>query len=777
MRDSDILSKLKYNRLIPVLICIATVVGTLVLWQLLSARVHEEVEHMVSLKTASVKDDIRDNVEFRINALVRMAKRFELKKRPDRREWEADAGLYYEHDRNYRAIAWIDPSFTARWVVPAGADLTELNLIVTPKSPARETLVRAKGSRRVHLSGMLRLPDGKTGFIAAVPLFSGFGDGFNGFIAASFESQGFFHNILAAQREANDYSIEIYREGKLAYSSGTGASLRPFSREADLELYGAVWLIKVWPGTEYLRRVDSSLPEAVLATGLLTSVILSLAIYFAQVSIIKERDLAAANFKLKNEIAERESAERKGARLTRLYSVLSMVNEAIVRIRGPQELYERVCRIAVEEGEFVMTWVGLLDPGETEIRPVAHAGREEGYLETARITVADTPRGRGPTGSAIREGRYFVCNDFVSDERMGPWRDDALLRGYRSSASFPLLVSGRVAGALTLYSGEHDFFDSEQIQLLTALSADLSFAMESIDADIQRRRAEEELKEYREQLEEAVEARTRELKGLNEKLSFEVTVRRGAEEAIAQMNSLLEKRADELEAVNKELEAFTYSASHDLQEPLRVVAGYVQLLEKRYRGKLGKDAEEFISFAVDGVRRMQRLINDLLSYSKIGKIKEFGIVDCEDVLKGALADLKALIDETGAMVTHSPLPVLAADYSQMGHLFMNLMGNSIKYRSSAPPLIRISAERKGAEWLFAFRDNGIGIDPRYFGRIFEIFQRLHGKGAHSGSGIGLSICKKVVENHGGRIWVESQPNEGATFYFTIPMKEEDHEGE
>jgi len=775
MRNTDILSKLKYNRLIPVLVGIATVLGTLVIWQLLSAREHEEIEQMVSLKAASVKDDIKDNVEFRINALVRMARRLELQARPERREWEADAGLYYEHDRSYRAIAWIDPSFVARWTVPAGADLKELNQLLRPENPAIGTLEEARDSKRVVLSGVLRLSDGKAGFIAAVPLSGRV----NGFIAATFESQGFFHNLLASQRETNDYAIEVYNEGRLAYSSDPEAgSFRPHAHDTTIEFYGYSWSIKAWPRAEYLRRVDSSIPEVILVTGLLTSVLLAGAIYSAQTALKNGRDLASANLKLKGEIAERVSAEGKSARLTRLYSVLSMVNEAIVRLRDPQELYERVCRIAVEEGGFVMAWVGTLEAGGTSIAPKAHFGREEGYLAGARISVLESSqRGRGPTGSAIREGKHFICDDFASDERVAPWRDDAISRGYRSSAAFPLIVRGRVNGAISFYSAEPRFFDTEQIQLLTALSADLSLAMESIAADIQRRKAEDDLISHRERLEEIVEERTRELQDLNEKLSFEVTVRRGAEEAISQMNTLLEKRAVELEAVNKELEAFTYSASHDLQEPLRVVSGYVQLLQKRYKGKLDKDAEEFISFAVDGVRRMQRLISDLLSYSRIGKIKEFGIVDCEDVLKGTLSDLKTLIDETGATVAHSPLPVLAADCSQMGHLFMNLIGNSIKYRSKEPPLVRISAERKGGEWLFAFRDNGIGIDPKYFERIFEIFQRLHGKGAHSGSGIGLSICKKVVENHGGRIWVESQPHEGATFYFTIPIKEEDHDGE
>ncbi|MBI5642920.1 MAG: GAF domain-containing protein [Deltaproteobacteria bacterium] len=337
------------------------------------------------------------------------------------------------------------------------------------------------------------------------------------------------------------------------------------------------------------------------------------------------------------------------------------------------------------------------------------------------------------------------------------------------------MSGGRVVGAFTLYASEPDFFDAEQVQLLKSLSSDISFAIESADVENSRRRAEEELKKYKERLEELVEERTAELKALNEKLRFEVTVRKSAEDAITQMNKIVELRALELESVNKELEAFTYSASHDLQEPLRVVAGYVQLLGKRYRGRLDKDADEFIAYAVDGVGRMQRLINDLLSYARIGRVKEFAAVDCEKVLKNAVADLKLLIAESGATVTHSPLPAIPADASQMLHLFMNLIGNSIKYRSNEPPLIRISAQANGAEWLFAFKDNGIGIDPKYFDRIFEIFQRLHGKGEYPGSGIGLSICKKVVENHGGRIWVESQPGEGSVFYFTIPMREVENE--
>ncbi|MBW7957564.1 MAG: PAS domain S-box protein [Deltaproteobacteria bacterium] len=286
-----------------------------------------------------------------------------------------------------------------------------------------------------------------------------------------------------------------------------------------------------------------------------------------------------------------------------------------------------------------------------------------------------------------------------------------------------------------------------------------------------RKRTEEQLSLYREHLKELVDERTAELKEVNQRLAFEVEIRKKAEEAVTRMNEDLEERARELERVNKELEAFTYSASHDLQEPLRVISGYVQLLSRRYKGRLDAEADEFISYAVDGVGRMQRLINDLLSYSRVGRLKALKPVDCEEALGSAAANLKALLDESGAALRHEGLPTIVADSSQIEQLFMNLISNAVKYRSADTPVITVKAAQNGREWLFSVRDNGIGIDPKYSERIFELFQRLHGKTEFQGSGIGLSICKKVIENHGGRIWVESVPGEGSTFHFTIPLME------
>lgn len=222
---------------------------------------------------------------------------------------------------------------------------------------------------------------------------------------------------------------------------------------------------------------------------------------------------------------------------------------------------------------------------------------------------------------------------------------------------------------------------------------------------------------------------------------------------------------------NTELEQFAYVASHDLQEPLRMISSYVQLLSRRYKGRLDKDADEFIAFAVDGTLRMQQLINDLLAYSRVGtRGKPPAPTNFEDVLSKAMANLKIAALESGAVVTHDQLPTAMADELQMVQLFQNLVGNAIKFRGQETPKIHISARPEENEWIFSVRDNGIGIDPQFHDRIFVLFQRLHGREEYPGTGIGLTVSKKIVERHGGRIWLESEPGKGTTFYFSIPMQ-------
>lgn len=228
---------------------------------------------------------------------------------------------------------------------------------------------------------------------------------------------------------------------------------------------------------------------------------------------------------------------------------------------------------------------------------------------------------------------------------------------------------------------------------------------------------------------------------------------------------------NKLKRTNLELEQFNKVAYHDLQEPLRTVSSYVQFLEHRYKGKLDDDVDVFLGYIIEGTKRMHRLINDLLSYSSVGTSgKSFKPTDSSKIIENVISSLQPTIEEKDAMITYDPLPLVEADNSQLFQLSKNLLSNAIKFHGDEPPRVHVSAEQMGNEWMFSVHDNGIGIDPEFADRIFTIFQRLHSTSEYSGTGIGLAICKKIVENHGGRIWVESEPGKGSTFYFTIPKK-------
>ena len=264
--------------------------------------------------------------------------------------------------------------------------------------------------------------------------------------------------------------------------------------------------------------------------------------------------------------------------------------------------------------------------------------------------------------------------------------------------------------------------------------------------------AKEAAEQVRDELEQRVKERT-----------FELVI----------TNEQLHQKTEALTRSNQELEQFAYVASHDLQEPLRMVTSYVQLLARRYQNRLDSNAEEFINFAMDGATRMHTLINGLLAYSRVGtRGKPFEPTNCETILQQSLDNLKMTMEESGAVVTHDSLPTVMADDLQLGQLFQNLIGNAIKFHGEEPPRVHVSAKPDGKQWVFSVRDNGIGIAPEFAERIFIIFQRLHDKEKYPGTGIGLAVCKKIVECHGGRIWVGSELGKGATFYFTLPREGE-----
>jgi len=288
--------------------------------------------------------------------------------------------------------------------------------------------------------------------------------------------------------------------------------------------------------------------------------------------------------------------------------------------------------------------------------------------------------------------------------------------------------------------GRHDEV-GDLARSFNEMAAELKTSYADLEREVLvRRKTEEELREHRDRLEELVLERTRDL-----------------ETAVA-----------ELARSNAELEQFAYVASHDLQEPLRMVSSYVQLLEKKYRDQMGEEADEFIAFAVDGARRMQELINDLLAYSRVGRFgKPFEPVDMNTALSAALANLSLAIDNCHAVVTGDDLPVVSGDRVQLVQLLQNLISNAMKFRGNEEPRVRVSASREADECVFSVADNGIGFEESYSEKIFQIFQRLQSRGESEGTGIGLAIASRIVERHGGRIWAESEVGKGSVFYFSI----------
>jgi signal transduction histidine kinase len=333
----------------------------------------------------------------------------------------------------------------------------------------------------------------------------------------------------------------------------------------------------------------------------------------------------------------------------------------------------------------------------------------------------------------------------------------------------PLKARGELVGILAVGPklSEQMYSQDDQLTLRT-LANQTAVAIANAQLYWELERALQALRQAHDELEERVQERTAELAAANQALQVEIGERRRAEEQ-------LQRHATELEQSNRELQQFAYVASHDLQEPLRMVTSYVQLLERRYRNQLDADASEFIDFAVEGAARMQQLIKGLLAYSRVGtQGKPFEVVDCQVVVDQVLDNLRFAVEDSQATVTHDRLPKVMADPTQLVQLFQNLLSNAIKFRGSKPPEIHIGAKwqdnganGKEPQWLFSVEDNGIGLEPEYSERIFLIFQRLHTRDQYPGTGIGLSICKRIVERHGGGIWVESQSGAGATFYFTL----------
>jgi PAS domain S-box-containing protein len=586
------------------------------------------------------------------------------------------------------------------------------------------------------------------------------------------------------------------------------------------------------------------------------------------------------------DITQRVRAERELRRLNRAHRALSATDQAMVRAQNESELLQETCRILVEEGGYRFAWVGLAEQDEAKtVRPVCHAGIEEGYLKTARVTWADTTRGRGPTGTAIRTERPVVCQNMLEDPRVGPWREEASRRGYASSCALPLVVGGKTIGALTVYSARPEAFDTAEAELLTQLGADLAFGLEALRTRLERQQsmeAQEKASAYNRSLLEAsldplvtispdgkitdVNKATEKVTGdlrqeligtdfsdyftqpekarLGYKRVFkegwvqdyelevrhrdgsttpvlynasvyrdqrgevagvfaaarDISQRKRAEEVVRKLNEELEQRVQlrtaQLEVSNKELEAFTYSVSHDLRAPLRAMDGFSRILLEEYRHHLPAEAQKYLDFVRGGAVHMGKLIDGLLALSRLGRqdLKKRP-VDVSEIVRQSMADLHTDCEGRAVEFILGALPACEADPLLLRQVFVNLLSNALKFsrkkekvrievgalkaseltqpllagqpQAGVPVLPALPPRLDPNSWVYYVRDNGAGFDMRHADKLFGVFQRLHRQADFEGTGLGLATVQQIIHKHGGETWAEGEVDKGATFYFTI----------
>ena len=412
--------------------------------------------------------------------------------------------------------------------------------------------------------------------------------------------------------------------------------------------------------------------------------------------------------------AELAAHKASGAQIARFANQLRTAAEVagqLSSILDLETLLRQVVSLLRERLELYHVHVYLLDSLAGVLRMVAGSGEVGEMLREAEHAIP-LDREHSLVARAAREGQIILVDDVSVEPDFLP---NPLLPNTRSEMAIPLLLRGQILGVLDVQDDRSYRFDQLDVDIFSAFSGHIASAMQN-----------------------------------------------------AHLYEEVQRHARVLEERNAELEQFAYVASHDLQEPLRIMISYVQLLARRYEGTLDEDGELFMRFIVEGATRMKRLINDLLDYSRLGRSEvPFVPTDCAAVLEQVLANLQVAIEETGAIIHRASLPVALGDALQLSQLWQNLLSNALKF-GGKPPEIWIGASRQEREWLFWVRDNGIGLDEQYTERIFAIFQRLHTREEYPGTGIGLAICKRIVERHNGRLWVESQPGAGATFFFTIP---------
>jgi PAS domain S-box-containing protein len=416
----------------------------------------------------------------------------------------------------------------------------------------------------------------------------------------------------------------------------------------------------------------------------------------------------------------------------RLLQILSECDHQMVHARDESELLREICRIIVGPGGYPSVYISFAEEDDAKtVRPVAQQGFEEGFLQTLKTTWADTPLGRCPAGKAIRSGSSSIVKDTQTSIDFAPWKEEAKRRGFASAIGLPLRNHGRVLGALTIYSRTVDAFHPGEVVALTKLADDLAYGIMSL-------RAREEIQRLNKELEKRVAARTAELL-----------------------------------TANQEMETFNYSVSHDLQAPLRAVDGFSRFLQEEYASQLNREANGCLDRICAATARMDQLLKGLLNLAQIGRATlQNRPVNLSDLAATVAAELQESEPRRVVQFTIAPDLHVGGDPDLLRSVLQNLLGNAWKYTSKRNRAhIEFGAEQTGGETVFHVRDDGAGFNPAYAEKLFNAFQRLHRAEEFPGTGIGLTIARRILQRHGGRIWAEGVDDKGATFYFTVPSRD------
>jgi PAS domain S-box-containing protein len=567
-------------------------------------------------------------------------------------------------------------------------------------------------------------------------------------------------------------------------------------------------------------------------------------------TLIYSQELSAIQVIIRD-ITVRKTKEGEIKRLNRTLRALGGSIQAMMRATDLAGYLEEVCRIITEECGHTMVWIGFAEQDEGKsVRVMAHAGFDGGYLETLKLTWADSERGRGPTGMTIRTGKPDMCHNILTDPRFKPWKKEALNRGYASSIALPLLSEGKAFGALTIYSGAPDPFSEDEQKLLTELAADLSFGITSIRLRAAHAQAEEELRKSEESYRSLFNAMTEgfalheivcddtgtpcdyrfldinpafeRLTGLKRdevigrlygdilpddgqkwikiyeevaltgnpvhfenyspalKRHYEVYAYRPAPRQFAvifmdiserkQTEIALQERTLQLENANKEMENFSYSFSHDLRAPLRAVDGYARMILKKHEADFDKDTLDKFNVIRSNARKINMLIDDLLTFSRMSRahMSMFNI-KMDDLFRETWTDLQSLYPQRPMSLKINPVPPGKGDRALIKQVLNHILSNAVKFtKAHEKTLVEVGGAEQGNEIVYYIRDGGIGFDMKYNERLFGVFQRLHTDEEYEGTGVGLALVKRIIHRHGGRVWAEGEVDRGACFYFTLP---------